>query len=54
MKDAKGPRNIGIHYEETVVSNYKPFWKNGIPVDVINMDCDFQNINAYRSYVIYG
>ncbi len=27
MKDAKGPRNIGIHYEETVVSNYKPSGK---------------------------
>lgn len=53
MKDAKGPRNIGIHYEETVVSNYKPFWKNGIPVDVINMDCDFSKYKLLIAPMLY-
>jgi beta-galactosidase len=53
MKDAQGPRNIGIHYEETVKENYKPFWKNGVPVDVINMDCDFSKYKLLIAPMLY-
>lgn len=28
-------------YEETCKEHYRAFWKRGIPVDVVNMDCDF-------------
>ncbi|MBI3309801.1 MAG: beta-galactosidase, partial [Serratia liquefaciens] len=30
MDDAQGPRNIGLHYEQTVVEHYRPFWEQGI------------------------
>lgn len=29
------------NYEQTCKDHYYPFWKRGIAVDVINMDCDF-------------
>lgn len=41
VKNARGPRNCGIKYEEAVQNQYKSFWKKGIPVDIIDMDCDF-------------
>jgi beta-galactosidase len=53
MKDAEGPRNIGIHYEEAIQANYKPFWKNGISVDVINMDCDFSKYKLLIAPMLY-
>ncbi len=53
LKDAKGPRNVGIHYEETAKANYKPFWKNGVPVDVINMDCDFSRYKVLVAPMLY-
>lgn len=53
LKDAKGPRNAGIHYEETAKANYKPFWKNGVPVDVINMDCDFSRYKVLVAPMLY-
>ncbi|MGL5245708.1 MAG: beta-galactosidase, partial [Sarcina sp.] len=41
INEAQGPRNCGIKYEDTVVDHYIPFWKKGISVDVVDMDCDF-------------
>lgn len=35
VKDAQGPRNKGIHYDETVLQHYRAFWELGVPVDVI-------------------
>lgn len=48
MDDAQGPRNAGLHYEQTVVDHYRPFWEQGIAVDIINADCD---LSCYKLVV---
>jgi beta-galactosidase len=48
VKDAQGPRNVGIKYEETVKNHYQAFWDLGVPVAVIDMDQDF---SAYKLIV---
>lgn len=53
VKDSQGPRNCGIKYEQTVKEHYKPFWKKGIPVDVIDMDCDFSNYKVLIAPMLY-
>ncbi|MDP4145242.1 MAG: beta-galactosidase [Bacillota bacterium] len=53
VKDAKGPRNCGVNYEELVKSQYKAFWKKGIPVDVIDMQCDFSKYKLLVAPMLY-
>lgn len=53
INDAQGPRNCGIKYKETVEQHYKAFWKKGIPVDVINMDCDFSKYKLVVAPMLY-
>lgn len=53
INDAQGPRNIGKKYEETVHAQYKPFWENGISVDVIDMECDFSNYKLLVAPMLY-
>ncbi|MNI21974.1 Beta-galactosidase BglY [compost metagenome] len=53
VKDSQGPRNMGIKYEETVISHYRAFWDEGIPVDVINMDCDFSKYKLIVAPMLY-
>jgi beta-galactosidase len=48
VKDAQGPRNMGIKYEETVMQHYRAFWQLGVPVDVIGSGGDF---SAYKLIV---
>ncbi|MBM7553879.1 beta-galactosidase [Thalassobacillus pellis] len=48
VKDAQGPRNLGVNYEKTVTEHYQAFWKQGVPVDVIDMD---QDISKYKVVV---
>jgi len=38
---AQGPRNVGKEYLETCLAHYQPFWKRGVPVDVIDSVGDF-------------
>lgn len=45
VKDAQGPRNQGIHYEETVMQHYRAMWELGIPTDVVGSGDDF---GAYK------
>lgn len=40
LDDAEGPRNKGMEYEKTVNEHYRPFWEQGIAVDIIDADCD--------------
>lgn len=42
IDEAKALRqaDMGSDYEQTCKKHYREFWKRGIPVDVINMDCD--------------
>jgi len=53
IDDAQGPRNCGIKYKETVIEQYKSFWKKGVPVDVINMDCDFSKYKLVVAPMLY-
>ena len=45
MHDAKGPRNVGLHFDEAVKRFYHPLWQHGVPVDVIDMD---QDVSKYK------
>lgn len=53
VKDSQGPRNTGIHYEKTVRDHYKPFWERGIPVDFVDMDCDFSKYKVLVAPMLY-
>ncbi|MCZ8521000.1 MULTISPECIES: beta-galactosidase [Paenibacillus] len=53
VKDSQGPRNVGIHHEETVLEHYKPFWSRGIPVDILSMDCDFSKYKVVVAPMLY-
>jgi len=53
MNDAQGPRNCGMKYEGTVHAQYKPFWENGIPVDIIDMECDFSKYKLLVAPMLY-
>jgi beta-galactosidase len=48
VNDAAGPRNCGIHYDETVLQWYESFWKRSIAVDIINED---RELSPYRVVV---
>nr|WP_315899205.1 beta-galactosidase [Paenibacillus cremeus] len=53
VKDAQGPRNKGIKYEETVRRFYRPFWERGVPVDVIDMEQDFSKYKLLVAPMLY-
>lgn len=53
MEDAQGPRNIGMHYERTAKSFYEPFWREGVPVDVIHMEADFSRYKLLVAPMLY-
>ena len=40
LDNAQALRNGKMHYEESVIRHYKAFWKKGVPVDIINEDCE--------------
>ncbi len=45
INGAAGPRNCGVHYEETVKAHYRALWAMGVSVDVIDEECD---ISGYK------
>lgn len=53
MDDAQGPRNSGLYYEKTVAEHYRPFWEQGIAVDIINADCDFSRYKLVIAPMLY-
>lgn len=53
INDAQGPRNCGKKYDETVTMHYKTFWKNGIPVDILDMDCDISDYKLLIAPMLY-
>lgn len=53
VKDAKGPRNAGLHYEETVQDHHRAFWQQGIPVDVIGSEDDFAPYKLIVAPMLY-
>ncbi|MGV8927947.1 MAG: beta-galactosidase [Ewingella sp.] len=53
MDDALGPRNAGLHYENTVAEHYRALWAQGIAVDVINADGDLQGYELVIAPMLY-
>jgi len=53
MEDAQGIRKERINYQQTCEQHYYTFWKQGISVDVINMDCDFSKYKLLIAPMLY-
>lgn len=53
IEDAQGPRQEKKDYQLTCERHYKAFWRRGIPVDVINMDCDFSDYKLLIAPMMY-
>lgn len=53
LEDAQGPRNIGMHYKETIQDHYKAFWRLGIPVDFVDMSCDLTGYKVFVAPMMY-
>jgi beta-galactosidase len=53
INDAQGPRNCGKKYDEAVTMQYRHFWKNGIPVDILDMDCDISEYKLLIAPMLY-
>lgn len=49
VNDAQGPRNKGIHYEETVMQQYRALWELGVPADIIG---SFDDFSGYKLLVV--
>jgi len=41
VNDAQGPRNSGIHYEETVIQHYQALWELGVPTNIVGSEDDW-------------
>jgi beta-galactosidase len=48
VNDAQGPRQGDKGYLDDCKAHYRPFWRRGIPVDIIDMD---QNLAGYKLVV---
>lgn len=53
VEDAKGPRNGGLQYVETVQAHHQAFWKNGVPVDFVDMDGDLSGYKVVVTPMLY-
>ena len=53
MEDAQGPRNLGLFYKEAVEKSYFAFRKQGLDVDVIEMEQDFSEYQVLAAPMLY-
>ncbi|WP_079912442.1 beta-galactosidase [Paenibacillus sp. 32352] len=53
VKNAQGPRNMGIHYEQTVLDHHQAFWEQGVPTDVIGSEDDFAPYKVIIAPMLY-
>lgn len=53
MEDAAGPRNSGLFYKETVEKSYYAFRKQGLDVDMIDMEQDFEDYAIVAAPMLY-
>jgi beta-galactosidase len=53
VKDAQGPRNMGIHYEETVLAHHRALWEQGVPTDVIGSGDEFAPYKVIIAPMLY-
>ncbi|MBY9079883.1 beta-galactosidase [Paenibacillus sp. HN-1] len=49
VNDAQGPRNGGLHYEQTVLQHYRALWEMGVPTDIVGSNDDF---SAYKLLIL--
>lgn len=49
VNDAQGPRNDGLHYEQTVLQHYRALWEMGVPTDIVGSNDDF---SAYKLLIL--
>lgn len=53
LEDAQGPRNEGLFYKEAVEKSYYAFRKQGLDVDVIDMQQDFSEYQILAAPMLY-
>lgn len=53
LEDAKGPRNLGIYYQETLEEHYRCFWEMGIDVDILDMEHDISRYKLIVAPLLY-
>ena len=53
IDDGKGPRNIGMKYNEACLCHYAPFWEAGIPCDVIDSTASFEKYDLLIAPMLY-
>jgi beta-galactosidase len=53
VKDAQGPRNSGLHYEDTVLAHHRALWEQGVMTDVIGSGDDFSPYKLIVAPMLY-
>jgi beta-galactosidase len=53
IDDAAGPRNQGKDYQQTCIEHFRAFWNNGVTVDVIGEDHDFDRYKLLIAPMLY-
>ena len=53
VENAQGPRNGGLKYLDTVQNHHYAFWKNGVPVDFVDMDGDLSKYKLVVTPMLY-
>lgn len=53
VEEAQGPRNGGLKYLDTVQDHHRAFWKNGVPVDFVDMDGDLSPYKLVVTPMLY-
>lgn len=53
INDSQGPRNIGVHYEETVLEHYRALQGAGVNVDVISEERDLSRYSLVVAPMLY-
>lgn len=53
VKDAQGPRNTGIHYEDAVHDHYEALWEQGVATDIIGSEDDFASYKLILAPMLY-
>ena len=53
MEDAQGPRNKGLFYKETVEKSYYALRKQGLNVDMIDMEQDLDGYKVVAAPMLY-
>jgi beta-galactosidase len=53
IEDAQGPRQMGVNYKEAVQKFYESFYKLGMNVDFVDMECDIDKYQVLAVPMLY-